>query len=123
MTKIFPGGNPNDGGSLGLVISLKTRSRLSHLIKRESLMFSLRQYCLDFPIFTMMDSKFYFSPTFSMLEAIASFQREGGGGDNDIPICTLCCYSYDNFFEAFITILVLFGFLKQSALMRISFWS
>ena len=55
----------NDGGSLGLVISLKTRSRLSHLIKRESLMFSLRQYCLDFPIFTMIDSKFHFSPAFT----------------------------------------------------------
>ena len=55
----------NDGGSLGLVISLKTRSRLSHLIKRESLMFSLRQYCLDFLIFTMIDSKFHFSPTFT----------------------------------------------------------
>ena len=54
----------NDDGSLGLVISLKTRSRLSHLINRESLMFSLRQYCLDFPIFTMIDSKFHFSPTF-----------------------------------------------------------
>ena len=55
----------NDGGSLGLVMSLKTRSRLSHLIKRESLMFSLRQYCLDFPIFTVIDSKFHFSPTFT----------------------------------------------------------
>ena len=55
----------NDGGSLGLVISLKTRSRLSHLIKRESLMFSLRQYCLDFLIFTMIDSIFHFSPTFT----------------------------------------------------------
>ena len=55
----------NDGGSLGLVISLNTRSRLSHLIKRESLMFSLRQYCLDFLIFTMIDSKFHFSPTFT----------------------------------------------------------
>ena len=55
----------NDGGRLGLVISLKTRSRLSHLIKRESLMFSLRQYCLDFLIFTMIDSKFHFSPTFT----------------------------------------------------------
>ena len=55
----------NDSGSLGLVISLKTRSRLSHLIKRESLMFSLRQYCLDFPIFIMIDSKFRFSPTFT----------------------------------------------------------
>ena len=55
----------NDGGSLGLVMSLKTRSRLSHLIKRESLMFSLRQYCLDFPIFTMIDSKFHFSPIFT----------------------------------------------------------
>ena len=55
----------NDGGSLGLVISLKTRSRLSHLIKRESLMSSLRQYCFDFPIFTMIDSKFHFSPTFT----------------------------------------------------------
>ena len=55
----------NDGGSLGLVISLKTRSRLSHLIKRESLMFSLRQYCLNFSIFTMIDSNFYFSPTFT----------------------------------------------------------
>ena len=55
----------NDGGSLGSVISLKTRSRLSHLIKRESLMFSLRQYCLDFLIFTTKDSKFHFSPTFT----------------------------------------------------------
>ena len=55
----------NDGGSLGSVISLKTRSRLSHLIKRESLTFSLRQYCFDFPIFTMIDSKFHFSPTFT----------------------------------------------------------
>ena len=55
----------NDGGSLGLVISLKTRSRLSHLLKRASLMFSLRQYCLDFPTFTIIDSKFYFSPTFT----------------------------------------------------------
>ena len=55
----------NDGGRLGLIISLKTRSRLSHLIKRESLMFSLRQYCLDFLIFTMIDSKFHFSPTFT----------------------------------------------------------
>ena len=53
----------NDRGSLGLVMSLKTRSRLSHLIKRESLMFSLRQYCLDFQIFTMMESKFHFSLT------------------------------------------------------------
>ena len=52
----------NDDGSLGLVISLKTRSRLSHLINRESLMFSLRQYCLYFP---MIDSKFHFSPTFT----------------------------------------------------------
>ena len=55
----------NDGGRLGLVISLKTRSRLSHLIKRESLMFSLRQYCLDFLIFITKDSKFHFSPTFT----------------------------------------------------------
>ena len=55
----------NDGGSLGLVMSLRTRSRLSHLIKRESLMFPLRQYCLDFQIFTMIDSKFHFSPTFT----------------------------------------------------------
>ena len=55
----------NDGGSLGSVISLKTRSRLSHLIKRESSTFSLRQYCLDFPIFTMIDSKFHFSTTFT----------------------------------------------------------
>ena len=55
----------NDGSSLGLVISLKTRSCMSHLIKRESLMFSLRQYCLDFPIFTMIDNKFHFSPTFT----------------------------------------------------------
>ena len=55
----------NDGGSLGLVISLKTCSRLSHLIKRKSLMFSLREYCLDFVIFTMIDNKFHFSPTFT----------------------------------------------------------
>ena len=53
------------GGSLGLVISLKTRSLLSYSIKRESLMFSLKQYCLDFPTFTMIDSKFHFSPTFT----------------------------------------------------------
>ena len=53
------------GGSLGLVLSLKTRSLLSYLIKRESLMFSLKQYCLDFPTFTMTDSKFHFSPTFT----------------------------------------------------------
>ena len=33
------------------------------MIKRESLMFSLRQYCLDFPIFTMIDCKFHFSYT------------------------------------------------------------
>ena len=55
----------NDGDSLGLVILLKTRSRLSHLIKRESLMLSLRQNCLGFLIFTMIDSKFNFSPTFT----------------------------------------------------------
>ena len=55
----------NDRGSLGLVMSLKTRSRLSHLITRESLMFSWRQYCLDFQIFTMMESKFHFSLTFT----------------------------------------------------------
>ena len=53
------------GGSLGLVLSVKTRSLLSYLIKRESLMFSLKQYCLDFPTFTMIDSKFHFSPTFT----------------------------------------------------------
>ena len=53
------------GGSLGLVISLKTRSLLSYLIKRESLMFSLKQYCLDFPTLTVIDSKFHFSPTFT----------------------------------------------------------
>ena len=47
------------------VISLKTRSSLSHLIKRDSLMFLLTQYCLDFLIFTMIDSKFHFSPTFT----------------------------------------------------------
>ena len=46
----------NDGGSMGLVISHKICSRLSHLIKRESLMFS---------IFTMIDSKFHLSPTFT----------------------------------------------------------
>ena len=55
----------NDGGSLGLVISLKSRSRLSNLIKRETLMFSLRQYLLDFPLFSMIDSKFHFPPTFT----------------------------------------------------------
>ena len=55
----------NDGGSLGLVISIKTRSCLFHFIKRGLLMFSLRQYCLDFPIFTMIDSKFHFSPIFT----------------------------------------------------------
>ena len=55
----------SDGGSLGLVISLKTRFRLSYLIKRESLMSSLIEYYLDFPIFTMTDSKFHFSPIFT----------------------------------------------------------
>ena len=34
----------SDGGSLGLVISLKSRSRLSHFIKGETLMF---QYLHD----------------------------------------------------------------------------
>ena len=57
--------NQNDGGSLGLVISLKTHSRFSHLIKRESLMLSLGRCCLDSPIFTMIDSKFHFSRTFT----------------------------------------------------------
>ena len=56
----------NDGGSLGLVIALQTSFRLSHLIKRESLMFSLIQYCLHFPMFTMIDGKFHFSPTFTI---------------------------------------------------------
>ena len=55
----------NDGSNLHSVISLKTRSRLSHLIKRESSMFLLRQYCHGFLIFTMIDSKFHFSPTFT----------------------------------------------------------
>ena len=57
--QIYPGGNPKWRWQSGL------RSRLFHLIKRESLMISLRQYCLDFPIFTMTDSKFHFSPTFT----------------------------------------------------------
>ena len=55
----------NDSDSLGLVIALKTHSCLSHLIKRESLMLSLRQYWRDFPIFTTIDSKFHFSPIFT----------------------------------------------------------
>ena len=55
----------NEGGSLCLGISLKTRSRLSHIIKRELLMFSLGQYCLDIPTFTMIDNKFHFWPTFT----------------------------------------------------------
>ena len=55
----------NDGGSLGLVILLKTRSRLSDSIKRESWIFSLRQCCLDSPIFTMINGKFHFSRTFT----------------------------------------------------------
>ena len=38
----------NDGGRLGLVISLKTRPLFSHLIKRESLMFSLDNIALIF---------------------------------------------------------------------------
>ena len=54
----------NDGASLDLVISLKTRFRLSHLIKRESLMFS---FCLDFQIFPMIDSEFHFLPTFTSI--------------------------------------------------------
>ena len=72
LPSTWPKSIQNDSGSLGLVISLKTRSRLSHLIKRESLMFSLRQYCLDFPIFTMIDSKFHFSPTYIFLEHMTS---------------------------------------------------
>ena len=56
----------NDGGGLGSVILLKTRFCLSHLIKRESLTFSLRLYCLDFPIFTMIESFHpHLLPTFS----------------------------------------------------------
>ena len=73
----------NDRGSLGLVMSLKTRSRLSHLIKRESLMFSLRQYCLDFQIFTMMEGKFHFSFTFT--SNLFFWTRD----TNDIYICYL----------------------------------
>ena len=58
-----------------------------------------------------------------MLEAIASFQR-GGGGGTMIFLCALyVVILMISFFEAFITILVLFGFLKQSTLMQISFWS
>ena len=53
MTKSTQAEIQNDGGSLGLVISFKTRSRLTHLIKRESIMFSLRKYCLDFLIFSV----------------------------------------------------------------------
>ena len=46
----------------GIPVTLLTGSSL---IKRESLIFSLRQYCLDFLIFIMIDSKFHFSPTFT----------------------------------------------------------
>ena len=62
----------NYGGSLGLVISLKSRSRLSYLIKKVTLMFSFRQYCPDFTQFSMIDSKFHFPPTFTSF----SFERE-----------------------------------------------
>ena len=47
----------NDGGSLGLVMSLKTRSRLSHLIKSEIINVSIKT--------VLIDSKFHFSPTFT----------------------------------------------------------
>jgi len=44
---------------------LKTRVCLSHLIKREWLMFSLRQYCLDFSIFPMFTFHPHLLPTIS----------------------------------------------------------
>jgi len=43
----------------------KTRVCLSHLIKREWLMFSLRQYCLDFSIFPMFTFHPHLLPTIS----------------------------------------------------------
>ena len=64
-TWLNPGRDPKWWWQSWVGISLKTRSCLSHLIKRESIMFSLRPYCLDFLIFTMIDSKFRFSPTFT----------------------------------------------------------
>ena len=112
------GHNQNDGGRLGLVISLKTRSCLSHMIKRESLMFSLRQYWLDFLICTKKDSKFHFSPTFTsnLFFSIHEFAHRALWF---LPFCLLpgaihwtvhhllvfvCTFSYDpltSFFDVF----------------------
>ena len=86
----------NDGGSLGLVISLKTRSRLSLMIKRESLMFSLRQYCLYFPIFTMIDSKFHFSPTFISNIFFWTRNKNDVFKTHDIMIISVVMPSYPN---------------------------
>ena len=86
----------NDGGSLGLVISLKTRSRLSLMIKRESLMFSLRQYCLYFPIFTMIDSKFHFSPTFTSNIFFWTRNKNDVFKTHDIMIISVVMPSYPN---------------------------
>ena len=86
----------NDGGSLGLVISLKTRSRLSLMIKRESLMFSLRQYCLYFPIFTMIESKFYFSPTCTSNIFFWTRNKNDVFKTHDIMIISVVMPSYPN---------------------------
>ena len=65
MTKIYPGGNPKWQWQSGLSYITQNSFPLVSFDKEGSLMFSLRQYCLDFPIFTMIDSKFHFSPTFT----------------------------------------------------------
>ena len=48
-----------------MATKLKTSFCLSHLIKREWLMFSLRQYCLDFSIFPMFTFQPHLLPTIS----------------------------------------------------------
>ena len=59
----------NDGGSLGFVISLRTRSRL---IKRESLIFSLRQYYFHIyfqPLLLNQKQKWYMFKTHNIIHS------------------------------------------------------
>ena len=66
---------------------------------------------------------FFLYISHSMEDVTVSFQR-GGGGGGTVRFLSDANWFFNFmiiFFEAFITILVLFGFLKHSALMQIIF--